>query len=456
MIDESELPPSASERVKMQTTYFWPQMSKVCGKERDVPLKMRAAQAVQIFAILCIVGINFLIPLAAKAEPSHGPEKGYLLLNGGVGDPYRFIAMAGGSKAHIVYIPTADVAKPGVVMSPDAPASQGFCRIVSHVTGAQCTVLHADNPNIANSEAFLAPLKDATGVWFTGGEPWRLADAYLGTNLLTDLAKVLDRGGVIGGNSAGAMIQASLLIRGGKGKDKFDRANIIAPERHTGFGFFTNTAIDVHVDGTRREDELADVLRDRPGILGLGIDNATSIIVHGDTLTVSGEGRVAVWDGANHNGRGHYHLRNGDTLDTASRVATILPQNSSQNDQKPEEMAVSKDLALRIKDQVRMPDSEAKLRRYIAELQNARLDTVPMDGVSNLPNKQQLALLHLNASAFGALQSVSFIEVSREGADVYDIKFANIREPWRVRIAPDGKVQGVDYRTFRRITELLH
>jgi cyanophycinase len=154
--------------------------------------------------------------------------------------------------------------------------------MVSHVTGAQCTVLHADNPSVVNSEAFLAPLKDATGVWFTGGEPCRLAGAYLGTRMLSELLRVLDRGGVIGGNSAGAMIQASLIVHGAIANGG-GRANITVPECHTGFGFFTNTAIDAHVDSHPREDYLADVLKAKPEILGLGIDNATSIIVHGDT-----------------------------------------------------------------------------------------------------------------------------------------------------------------------------
>jgi hypothetical protein len=57
-------------------------------------------------------------------------------------------------------------------------------------------------------------LRRATGVWLEGGRHWRLADAYLGTRTLQELFHVLDRGGVIGGGSAGATIQGSYMVRG--------------------------------------------------------------------------------------------------------------------------------------------------------------------------------------------------------------------------------------------------
>jgi hypothetical protein len=45
--------------------------------------------------------------------------------------------------------------------------------------------------------------------------------------------------------------------------------------------------------------------------------------VHGDTLTVNGPKRVAVWDGKEHDGKGYYYLHTGDQLNLATRVATV-------------------------------------------------------------------------------------------------------------------------------------
>jgi cyanophycinase-like exopeptidase len=67
------------------------------------------------------------------------------------------------------------------------------------------------------------------------------------------------------------------------------------------------------------------VMATHPELLGLGIDQSTSFTVHGDTLTVNGPKRVAVWDGKDHDGKGYYYLRTGDKLDTATRVPTFVP-----------------------------------------------------------------------------------------------------------------------------------
>jgi len=252
----------------------------------------------------------------ALAAPSHGPAKGYLIITGGAPDYKNFLALAGGPKAHIVVIPTAAVTRPA-----DEANLPPYCKS-GPFAGLECSVLHTTDRAVADSEAFVAPLKDATGVWLEGGRQWRLADAYLGTRTLKELFNVLDRGGVIAGGSAGATIQGSYMIRGSSQPD--DNTIMMAPGHETGFGFFTNVAIDQHVDARGRENDLAVVMKAHPELLGIGLDQSTSITVHGDVLTVNGPQRVAIWDGKDHEGKGYYHLRKGDTLNTVTRVATVV------------------------------------------------------------------------------------------------------------------------------------
>jgi hypothetical protein len=64
----------------------------------------------------------------------------------------------------------------------------------------------------------------------------------------------------------------------------------------------------------------------------LGLDQSTSITVHGDNLTVNGPMRVAVWDGKDHDGKGFYYLQTGDQLNTATRVATLVPLPAETTD----------------------------------------------------------------------------------------------------------------------------
>jgi cyanophycinase len=271
--------------------------------------------------VMCAVLVMLGVGKSLMAQPSHGPVKGTLLITGGATeapDFKRFIEMAGGKDARIVVIPTASITKPT-----DAAALAARCHLNSKLfDDVHCVVLHTTDRNVADSEAFVAPLKDATGVWLEGGRHWRLTDAYLGTRTLKELFALLDRGGVIGGGSAGATVQGSYMVRGSSDPD--DNTIMMAPGHEIGFGLFTNVTIDQHVDVRHRENDLAAVMKAHPELLGLGIDQSSSITVHGDLLTVNGPKRVAVWDHKDHDGKGYYYLRTGDTLNTATRVATFV------------------------------------------------------------------------------------------------------------------------------------
>ena len=286
--------------------------------------RTRAARLVWLlFAAFTLVG-------ASSAQlPSHGPAKGTLLITGGATeapDYQRFIDLAGGPKARIVVIPNASVTKP----TAQADLQEQYCGAkspFSSFTGVPCTVLYTNDRTVANSAAFVEPLKTATGVWFVGGRHWRIADAYLDTLTLKEFFHVLDRGGVVGGGSAGATIQGSYMVRGSAVPD--DNTIMMAPGHEVGFGFMTNATFDQHVDVRHRENDLAAVIKAHPDLLCFGLDQATSMTVHGDTLTVNGPKRVAVWDGKDHDGKGYYYLRTGDRLNTATRVPTFVAHSST-------------------------------------------------------------------------------------------------------------------------------
>lgn len=271
-------------------------------------------RAVRALLVVVAVGLvqGWAFPVA------HGPKKGYLIISGGADyhlDIPRLIAMAGGrEKARIVVIPTASVTRPET-----AEQLETYCTDPKTFGGTHCTVLHTTDRAVADSEAFVKPLESATGVWLVGGRQWRLADAYNGTRTLKEIKALLDRGGVVGGGSAGASIQASFMVRGSEHPD--DNHIMMAPGHETGFGLFTNVAIDQHVDVRHRENDLAAVMKAHPELLGLGLDQGTSITVHGDGFVVNGPGRVAVWDGKDHDGKGYYYLHTGEHFNTDTRVA---------------------------------------------------------------------------------------------------------------------------------------
>ncbi|MGB0578949.1 MAG: cyanophycinase, partial [Limisphaerales bacterium] len=205
-----------------------------------------------------------------------GPEKGTLVVVGGAARDSsiyeKFVELAGGERAHIVVIPTAGGAKK---YDEDYRGLEVFRQ--HGVTNL--TLLHTYNREEANTEPFVEPLRTATGVWFSGGRQWRLADSYLDTLAHKEFWKVLERDGVIGGSSAGATIQGSYLARGdSKGN------TIMMGDHEVGLGFIKQVAIDQHLLRRNRQFDLIEIIEAKPKLLGIGIDENTAMVVKGDVF----------------------------------------------------------------------------------------------------------------------------------------------------------------------------
>jgi|FEC22Drversion2_1045045.scaffolds.fasta_scaffold00826_19 cyanophycinase len=251
----------------------------------------------------------FLIRLARTAEPrSSWPSAGTLLVVGGgrTSAPVieAAIRTAGGPGARWVVIPSAQEDRQ--LSDPKVP---DFIR-----ERGNFTLLHTRDRAVANTEAFVAPLLGAQAVWFDGGRQWRLADTYGETRTEQALHALLARGGLIAGSSAGATIMGSFLVRGARSGNDI----VMAPGQERGFGFMRNVAIDQHIGTRHREADLAQVVAAHPDVLGIGIDEGTAILVRGNGFVVIGPSIVAITDGAMHQGKSYYVLRQGDRFDLAT------------------------------------------------------------------------------------------------------------------------------------------
>ena len=266
------------------------------------------------FCIRVAAATVFLSPPPSLAQEI-GPANGSLVIVGGAmrdtAIVNRFIRIAGGPDAPIVAIPTA-----GGGATYDEYWSG--LRLFKEAGATNLTVLHTTDPAVANTDEFVQSLRDARGVWFGGGRQWRLADSYLNTRVHEELWNVLDRGGVIGGSSAGATIQGSYLARGDT------RNNTTMMGDHVeGMGFLKNTAIDQHLLRRNRQFDLLEIVEAHPDLLGIGIDENTAIIVNGDEFSVIGQGYVAIYDHDRQidTGGQFYFLAPGQRFNLATREA---------------------------------------------------------------------------------------------------------------------------------------
>jgi cyanophycinase len=222
--------------------------------------------------------------------PDSDPRHGRLLIIGGAerrGSAIlaRFVDLAGGPAARIVVIATAS-------REPAALESEYVSAFTGLGAGAVSALRLQTRPQ-ANDPASAEVLSSATGVFFTGGDQLRIT-TILGGTLVDSLLQSLVAGGnvLLAGTSAGAAMMSGTMIIGG------DRPGVTTASVRTGPGleFLPGVLIDMHFAERGRLNRLLSAVALYPHELGLGIDEDTAILVHGDYFEVLGTGSVMVVD----------------------------------------------------------------------------------------------------------------------------------------------------------------
>ncbi len=186
---------------------------------------------------------------------------------------YKEFRKLTGPEAKLVVIPTASNRDVDVEKIQELWQSRGFQEV---------SILHTNDRKVASSTEFAEPLRTATAVWFSGGSQQRIAEAYIGTPVEKELYQLLQRGGVIGGSSAGAAIQTRIMIRGGDSQPKIS----------TGLDLLPGAIIDQHFLKRNRISRLIAAIRTHPGLIGFGIDEGTAIVVYENECRIVGRSYV--------------------------------------------------------------------------------------------------------------------------------------------------------------------
>ncbi len=222
--------------------------------------------------------------------------KGHLfIIGGGNRPPYmmeKIIELAGGPQAKLMIIPNASG-------SPREVAE--YQRDQFKEYGAQQVDYMLFDRDNADADSNLAKLSGVTGIFFSGGDQRRLARDLNGTQLLQEIRRIYRKGGVISGTSAGAAVMGELMITGDELINPEEREfNIIKKDNikaTPGFGFIEWGIIDQHFIQRKRNNRLVSLVLENPILLGVGIDEATAILVNPDqTFQVIGESLVIVYD----------------------------------------------------------------------------------------------------------------------------------------------------------------
>lgn len=232
-------------------------------------------------------------PTAAQTE---GPAGHLVLLGGGERPSYvmdRVAELAGGRSGRVLIVPLA---------SPNPEeASRSLVTELETSGVGKVEVLTFDRES-ADSWENLERVNQATGVFFTGGDQQRLASALSGTELLGAMLELYYRGGVVAGTSAGATALGGLMVLGAAEPDQDpDRAvrtiRVGTVATRPGLGFMPIAIVDQHFVHRRRHNRLLTAALENPGLLGVGIDESTAIVVGpANRFEVLGENLVVVYD----------------------------------------------------------------------------------------------------------------------------------------------------------------
>lgn len=227
--------------------------------------------AIRTFAVLLWLGA------AASAQSA-----GAIVAVGGGGTTdaivERTLALAGGKNAIVVVLPQSSaVANPG-----DSSVKMWLAAGAREARTVDFT-----------DPAARAALEAATLIWIPGGDQNRFMKAITGTGL-DDVIRTRHKAGtVVGGTSAGAAVLSERMITGDA-----DLKSLTAGKTQlaTGLGLWTGGIFDQHFLRRQRTNRLLSAVLDHPGAIGIGIDEATAVIIRDGRLEVLGRSAVVVFD----------------------------------------------------------------------------------------------------------------------------------------------------------------
>jgi hypothetical protein len=94
------------------------------------------------------------------------------------------------------------------------------------------------------------------------------------------------------------------------------------------------------------------------------------------------------------------------------------------------------------------PNGKVLLQDVLDQLLQGKSDFTEMEPTLRVNLLQRPGLipsLSTRLQSFGGLQSVSFAGL-QNGAEIYDVRFANATSTWAIGLAPDGKIMRISWR----------
>ena len=169
--------------------------------------------------------------------------------------------------------------------------------------------VNADRPGRAEQSDFCGLLDAADALWIMGGDQRNLTTLYVNpvqpTLFQKKVRNIVERGGVVGGSSAGCAALSDVMIVGTIAGNGHGPARA---ELSRGLGVLSNVVAEQHFDARQgRIERFAELLRSKqqlanvspgcdPGqMVGLAVEESTALIVRGNRLSVAGKNKAHIF-----------------------------------------------------------------------------------------------------------------------------------------------------------------
>lgn len=295
---------------------------------------------VRLFFLVCLYCGSLMLPHSAFSQGN------LMIVGGGLEADNQeifdeILRLSGGAeKAVISVIPAAS----GVAAQTFAYFSKGLIRhgakaenihlipIAMEDDDSTLDVNEASWLNNGNDELLANLVRKSNCVWFSGGDQLRIIKTLhlpdgSRTAVLDAVWDVFEKGGLIGGTSAGAAIMSDPMIGNGSSLEALMYGAETSPPGEElpghqgvlltkGLGFFPHGLVDQHFHARSRTGRLLVAMAYTAQPMAYGIDENTALVYYGkeDRMKVAGAAAVTIFDAS------HAKIESSETLSSIENL----------------------------------------------------------------------------------------------------------------------------------------
>ena len=240
----------------------------------------------------------------------------------------RFVRLAGDEKARIAVLTTA-------TDLPEEVAAE-YKEVFKRLGVKQVEAIEVSERGDAARAKSIEQVKQATGIFFTGGDQLHITSLMGGTDLQWAIIEAYEGGVIVAGTSAGAAMMGNSMILSGA-SDENPRVGCV--EIAPGSDFIIGCIVDTHFSQRGRHGRLLTAIAHYPQDIGFGVDEDTAMLINKNQFEVIGNGAVTVIDGGAMSYTDVPYLEKGRSIALADVKIHVLP-NSYKFDFKTRRMIV--------------------------------------------------------------------------------------------------------------------